>query len=1183
MSTSIDVTIDGVKAVALLDGGSPTTMMDLRLAKNCNMKWKKVNDGRTWKAAGGHRLNVMGSVIALFKIGPWTFEDEVIVVDGLVHQLLIGTDIMRPRRFTIDYGRKLLCIDGRSTPIRVPGRDVPARIAADYAITIPARSEGRIYLRCPDGLGEAVLVENGVRQTNRSIADGLHPVDTHGVFSVRVLNRRNTPFVIRRGTVLCGVSGVKVEGQVVNDLESAEETVMALEQETFKPSITANIGKEMSKEWRGRYEYLLDSNADVFSRDDDDIGNADIEHSIRLTDCKPFKARAYRIPMSQQRTADEHVKAMLKANVIRPSTSEYASPIVLIRKSDGSIRFCVDYRKLNAATVKDNYPMPLIEERLNSIFGSAIFSGLDMTSGYWQFRMAESSVKLTAFICQSGLYEFVRMPFGLCNAGATFQRAMNQMLSGLQFALAYIDDVLCHSRNHAEHLEHLSQVFQRLREAKLKIKLRKCQFGYLETKFLGYIISAKGIRMNPEKIAAIRDYPQPKSAKQARKWNGITSQYRQFIPSYPNINEPLQEAALLTTKDLKTKKRVKAHFEWTEACQAAFDTLKEILTRAPIMLVHPDCSKKFRLITDASKVGLGAILVQVDDDGIEKVVCFAGRVLLDAEKNYSASERELLAIKWAVRKFRCYLYGVAFEVFTDHKPLTHMKTCQNPSDRMLKWILELEEYNATYFYRPGKLNVEADVLSRVAEKAEDETDVPLEWYARKKSVEKLKKEQKDVLEAKPKRASNSDSEDEIAVLAVEASDEQYRLVKDEVNKRMLTEAQWQDQRIQIMIERLSSCPDSAISHAFKQDSDGTLYLQDKINKTWRLVIPREYTKHVLSGCHDDIGGAHLGRMKTLNKVAQRFYWIGMAKDVANWVASCKTCASRKSSRRSVEPELVPLPTVENPFDRVAVDYVGPLKSTARGNKYILVFVDYATRWPEAFATGDMTATTVANLFVTEILCRHGAPVELLSDRGQNFLSKIVAEICQFTRTRKVNTSAYHPQTNGLCERFNGTIIEALAAYADENQSNWDLMLPIALFGCRVARQTTTERTPASLLYARELRLPLDVDLYLPKLPFPCTMKQEFQRAQQCIQKSGERAKAKHDRANNPYKYQVGDLVRARLHTAKPGISFKLGNRWSEPVRVVAVGTNTVGIMTDGKLKYVSQIHVKPAESERQVC
>ncbi len=1141
--------------------------MDVKLAQKCSLKWRMLNDGRCWRDAGGHRLNIMGAAVVSFEIGPWTFEDEVVVVDGLVHQLLIGVDIMSPRRFVVDSGNKLLTIDGRSTSIEVPGVDRPAQIATDYAITLPARSEGRVYVRCPRGLGEEILVEDELKQTGRAAIDGLYAVGAHGVFAVKVVNRRVRPFVIRRGTILCGVSGARVEGHVVNDPESAGEMVMAVEQETFKPSLTANIGKEMSKEWRKRYECLLDSNADVFSRDDNDIGDADYAHDIQLTDYKPFKSRPYRIPVAQQQIADEHIENMLKMGIIRPSTSEFASPIVLIKKSDGSIRFCVDYRKLNAATVKDNYPMPLIEERLNSIFGSAVFSDLDLTSGYWQFRMAESATRLTAFICQKGLFEFVRMPFGLCNAGATFQRSMNRMLSGLKFALAYIDDVLCHSRNHDEHIIHLDQVFQRLREAKLKIKLRKCHFGCLET---------------------IRDYPQPKSAKQARKWNGITSQYRQFIPSYANINEPLQIAALMSTKDPKTKKRVKARFEWTEACQAAFETLKRILTSAPIMLIHPDCSRKFRLITDASKVGLGAVLVQVDDAGQERIVCFAGRVLLAAEKNYSASERELLAIKWAIRKFRCYMYGVAFEVFTDHKPLTHMKTCQNPSDRMLKWILE--EYDATYFYRPGKLNVEADVLSRVAEKVEDEVEVPLDWYARKKPVEQLKREQREVLEAKPVLTSNSDSEEETTVMAIHPAiepdgqqfDDQYLLVKDDVDIRMLTEAQWQDQRIQIMIERLSSCPDSAVSQSFKQDSAGTLYLQDTINKTWRLVVPRTYVQHVLRGCHDDLGGAHLGRMKTLNKVAQRFYWIGMAKDVANWVASCKTCASRKSSKRPVEPDMIPLPTVNNPFDRISVDFVGPLKPTARGNKYILVFVDYATRWPEAFATSDMTATTVADIFVKEILSRHGAPVELLSDRGQNFLSKVVAEICQFTKTKKVNTSAYHPQTNGLCERFNGTIIESLAMYANENQSDWDLMLPVALFGCRIAKQATTQMTPAGLLYARKLRLPLDTDLWMPKMPFPNAVKQNFQRAQQCTLRSGEQAKARHDRGNQPFRYRVGDMVRMKVHTAKSGLSLKLSDRWSDPVKVVEVVNNTVGVRCDGKVKYINQAHVKPLEEARQV-
>lgn len=414
-------------------------------------------------------------------------------------------------------------------------------------------------------------MENRLDHLNCAIVEGLHAIDERRTFAVRLVNRSREPVSIEPGEWVCCVSGVELKGHVPMNIEQANEGakpeyVAAVEEAVFKPSLTANIDRvNMSETTASLYSELLDNNADIFSKDDSDIGLSEFTHDRNLADNTPFKSRAYRIPISQQSITEEHVDSMLEMGIIRPSASDHSLPIVLVKKSDGSIRFCVNYRKLNAATIKDHYPTPLIEERLNSVFGSSVFSDIDLTSGYWQFKMAESATHLTAFICHLGLFEFVRMPFGLCNAGATFQRSMERMLKDLKFASAYIDDIIVHSKSHGDHLDHLEQVFQRLRQAKLKVKLRKCHFGCRETKFLGYVISEQGVRMNQAKIEAIKDYPTPRSAREARKWNGLTSQYRQFVKNYTSVNDPLQQAALLFTKDPKTKKRVKAKFEWTNS------------------------------------------------------------------------------------------------------------------------------------------------------------------------------------------------------------------------------------------------------------------------------------------------------------------------------------------------------------------------------------------------------------------------------------------------------------------------------------------------------------------------------------------------------------------------------------------------------------------------------------------
>ena len=309
----------------------------------------------------------------------------------------------------------------------------------------------------------------------------------------------------------------------------------------------------------------------------------------------------------------------------------------------------------------------------------------------------------------------------------------------------------------------------------------------------------------------------------------------------------------------------------------------------------------------------------MDEQGRERTICYAGRVLIDAEKNYTTGERELLAIKWAVKKFRCYLFGNKFEVYTDHKPITHAKNSKNPSDRMLKWILELEEYNITYYYRPGKLNVPADIMSRI----DEPDDEPIDWYVRKKSLWQLEKELEKAKKNSTNRLEASD-DDEKNVLSV------VEIQTDEVGKEALTNAQLLDPEIQNLLVK---CHKNQ-KFSLQTDKDGTLFMVNQMTQAYRLVIPKCYRLYVLKACHDDLGGAHLGRAKTLNKIAQRFFWTGMTVDIKKYVTACTKCSQRKSVRKPQNPPLMALPTVTTPFDRVAVDFVGPLPQTPKGNRLL---------------------------------------------------------------------------------------------------------------------------------------------------------------------------------------------------------------------------------------------------------
>ena len=443
--------------------------------------------------------------------------------------------------------------------------------------------------------------------------------------------------------------------------------------------------------------------SDVFSRGEDDLGNTPLlEHAIE-THGPPFRQPYRRQNPAVRREEMTQVQQMLSSNVIRPSNSPWASSVVMVRKKDGNLRFCVDFHQLNAATGKDAHPLPRIDDLLDALHGAKWFSTLDLKSGYWQVPITEQDKAKTAFRTSSGqLFEFNQVPFGLCNASATFSRLMDRVLAGLHWetCLFYLDDIIVFSSTWEEHLARLRQVFERLRHANLKLGADKCTFAAKEVNYLGHRVTEEGLLPDSSLLAAIREIPPPETATEVRSFLGLAGYYRHYVKGFAAIAAPLHA---LTRKD--------AVFHWSEDCQAAFDRLKTLLTTSPTT-AFPDFSQTFRLYTDASTAGLGAILAQVRD-GKECIICCASRALNQPEKSYPATKLECLAIVWAVAKFRPYLMAMPFEVYTDHYALQWLKTMRTGSAFLHRWSAALEEYDFTVHHRPGKVQTHVDGLSRL--------------------------------------------------------------------------------------------------------------------------------------------------------------------------------------------------------------------------------------------------------------------------------------------------------------------------------------------------------------------------------------------------------------------------------------------------------------------------------------
>ena len=461
-----------------------------------------------------------------------------------------------------------------------------------------------------------------------------------------------------------------------------------------------SINEDLGETEKSRLLSLLEEFTDIFSNQPGRTALA--EHRIILKADKPIRQQAYRIPHAYRERVKEELREMEETGIIRKSNSEWASPLVVVPKKDGSLRLCVDFRKLNSVSEFDAYPMPRVDDVLDRLGSAQYISSIDMTKGYWQIPMAEESKDKTAFITPFGLYEFNVMPFGLHGAPATFQRLMDKLLAEQRDASdAYIDDITVASNSFTEHLMDLRNVFQSVREAGLTIKPRKANLAMYSVGVLGHHAGRGIIKPDAAKIATVQNYPKPVTKKELRAFLGLTGYYRKFISDFSG------RTALLSDM---LKKSFPEHLRWTEDTEQAFQSLKQALCKEPV-LQAPDFRKKFILQTDASRIGIGAVLSQVGDDGLEHPVAYASRKLQAAERNYATIEQECLAIKWGVEKFAVYLLGKEFEIQTDHAPLKWLQEHQHNA-RVARWALELQPFQFYIKHRAGNKHCNADSLSR---------------------------------------------------------------------------------------------------------------------------------------------------------------------------------------------------------------------------------------------------------------------------------------------------------------------------------------------------------------------------------------------------------------------------------------------------------------------------------------
>ena len=732
-----------------------------------------------------------------------------------------------------------------------------------------------------------------------------------------------------------------------------------------------------------------------------------IVHDILLKEgTKPTAAKARRMFGPKLEAARHEIDTMLKLGIIRPSKSEWASPLHVVPKGDGSFRPCGDFRELNAATIPDRYPVPHLQDFTNCLKNAKIFSKIDLARAFHQIPLSKTAIPKTAITTPFGLFEFVRMPFGLCNAAQAFQRFINMVTNGLEGVYVYIDDILVISEDMQEHETRLRKLFARLNDHGLIVNPAKSVLGSTEVQYLGFVVNSKGIKPLDKKVKAIKHFPTPTRYGQLSEFLGMANFYHRFIPNCSATAKPLYD--LLKSNNIKKASRKQIPVSaWKKEHDLAFQKLKTDLANST-MLSFPDQEALTRLVTDASDTAIGAVLEQFSDN-YWKPIAFHSKLLRDSEKKYSAYDRELLAIKISLIHFKHIIEGISptlFHVATDHKPLTTGKNFHIPHQSQSQlnrisrtWEL-ISELTTDIRHISGKDNCVADAISRNA-------------------------------------INNVQKKPILALIAEEQKN---------VGMRPSDDHNWPE-------------------HWQVENHFGYELTVDTQASYSRPVVPDTITKEIFHHIHDI---AHTGVKATKKSIASSYVWPNMARQIAEWVKECHVCQATKVHKHNKTP-LVSFSAPSGKFQDLHVDIVGPFPAKDEF-KYLLTVIDRFSRWPGAYPMKTISAEECAKTLLEGWIQNYGTPLNLTTDRGRQFSSNLWNELCKLIGTTHNMTTAYHPQANGLVERFHRQLKSSIMSKAKKN-TDWLLELPVVMLGLRTAIKEDLGTSPAQLVYGEPLRIP----------------------------------------------------------------------------------------------------------------
>jgi len=964
---------------------------------------------------------------------------------------------------------------------------------------------------------------------------------------------------------------------------------------------------ELPKKLLEKFEALCSEFDCIFSKGSSDIGETElIKMYIDTGDHPPIAQRPYTLALKHLEWLKKELLTLEEAGVIVRSISPWASPIVVVPKKSAPgeaprRRMCVDYRAINALLpevrkvgssakgVLTQFPLPKIDEMYGDLAGTTVFSNLDVRSGYHHIGLTEDSKPKTAFVVQNGKWEFNRVPFGLSQAPAYFQAMINLVLNGLPFAKGYLDDILIFSKNAEEHLDHLREVFRRLKNAKLKLKREKCDFFKGQVFYLGHLLSAKGIYPMPEKLEALKNIAPPKTVKQVQSFMGIANYYRKFVPRFSDVARPLTQ---LTRKD--------EDFEWTEQRDKAFNHLKDALTSAPI-LRYPDPDRPYVLFTDASKYGWGAMLSQPHTDDEDKEILhpvhYLSGLFRGSQLNWAALTKEAHAIYAAVRKLTFYLTDADVTLRSDHKPLKRFLQQETLNNMVNNWAMELQQFRIKFEFIEGRKNTLADALSRLLTyqpEIELDPEPPGQEYGyalfsapekiiisvvtRSMTAKQSKQANIPVTPSSPSKTNSPSAQPSKKTTPKDTSDmtttkdDDLTPIGDDLDVKMdlatFVRYQQNDDDCQQIIAKIAKNPPD---YPFILDK-GLLCKRVPINLTQYEVpvVPYPLRQLITRTAHEQ---GHNGANRTYQFLRRNFYWPRMKKTIAKCLQTCVTCL--QANRQPMRLQDVHSEVPKIPMDFICMDLIGNFPMTTSGHCYALTAIDMLTSYVWAVPLPDKRADSIVQAFLTHIY-PYGMPRKILTDNGTEFVNATFQQVAEeLGCEHKITSPAYHPQSNGKLEGFHYFLKRCTSKHLTKHVE-WDQVLHLACAAYNFFPSETSQESPFFLMFHRDPRMKL-TDFLRPRYRYigDDNGRLQLDILHACYWIAVSNIQQHRTRQNpkiaGPPRFREGDLVFLKDHTAK---SFE--PKYTDPHRVLQVYPTRLTVVNQkGQTK---DVHITDAKN-----